>query len=382
MGEWQVQDGVLWRDLGPWWVTAGFLDDGISTDHWHLLVACVRGAVTMRKPVLFLALTMLCAGLLAGPAAAQSDTGDEGVLLRINGDVTVAEGVVHGLVVVIDGNLDFDGTADTIVVINGDAVLTGATVDELVVVSGTADLGPGTVITGDVNLVDTTLTRDPTATVEGTIDRSAGDGLALGFWLLGLLFMIGWAILVLLSGLVLAGVAPDLARRAGRTITTDLGPTILGGLVLWIVAPILGALLFASIIGVPIAITIWFVVLPVLGLVGFLVAGVRTGEYITARGGGTGHPYLASFVGLLVLIVVGAVPVIGPLVVAIAGFLGSGALAVHGYRAIRGEPRPPAPAPAVVTEAEVPAPASEASASASEAPIPPQVPSPPPPPPD
>lgn len=332
----------------------------------------------MRKTVLVFALTLFCAGLLAGPAAAQSNADDEGLLVRINGDVVVAEGVVHGLVVVIDGDLDFGGTADTIVVINGDAVLNGATVDELIVVSGTAELGPGTVITGDVNLADTELTRDPAATVEGTIDRSAGDGLAAGFWVLGLLFMIGWAILVLLAGLVLAGVAADLARRAGRTITTDLGPTILGGLLVWIVAPVVGALLFATIVGVPTAITIWLVVLPVLGFVGFLVAGVRTGEYITARGGGTGHPYLASFVGLLVLIVIGAIPVIGPLVVALAGFLGSGALAVHGYRAIRGEPRPPSSAPDPVPAWEVPAPASEAPASASEAPVPPPVPTPPP----
>lgn len=41
----------------------------------------------------------------------------------------------------------------------------------------------------------------------------------------------------------------------------------------------------------------------------------------------------ASFVGLLTLIVAGAVPFIGPVVVAVAGILGSGALALLAVRA-------------------------------------------------
>lgn len=308
----------------------------------------------MRKPLLLLALTVLFTTLLAAPAVAQSNGDDEGVLLRINGNVGVEADAVHGLVVVIDGNLDFDGTASTVVVINGDATLTGATVEELVVVSGTANLGPGTVVTGDVHLADTTLTQDPTATVEGTIDEDVGDGFTSGFWVLGLFFMIGWAILVLLAGLVLAGVGPDLARSAGRTITGDLGRSIVAGLILWIAAPLVGVLLFATLVGIPTAVTIWVVVLPVLGFVGFLVAGVRLGDYLTARGEGVGHPYSASFVGLLALIIVGAIPVVGPFVVAVAGFVGSGALALHAYRAIRSEPQPGPSAPPPVPVSEPP----------------------------
>lgn len=311
----------------------------------------------MRRPLVLLTLIVLLTALLAGPAAAQSDSSDEGVLVRVSGDVVVPTGDVHGVVVVVDGNLDFDGTATTIVVVNGDAVLTGATVEELVVVAGSVNLGPGTTVTGDVHLVDTTLTQDTTATVEGTINRDAGDGFSGGFWVLGLIFMIGWAILVLLGGLVLAGVAPDLARRAGRTITSDIVPTIIAGLILWIVAPLVGVLLFATLVGIPTAVTIWLLVLPLLGFVGLLVAGVRIGEYVTAAGGGVGHPYLASFVGLLGLVIIGAIPAIGPLVVGLAGFLGSGALALHAYRAIRSQPEPampespPAPSAPVVPAA-------------------------------
>ena len=311
----------------------------------------------MRKPFILLALIVLLTAVLAGPAAAQSSSADEGVLVRINGDVAVEAADVHGVIVVVDGNLDLDGTATTVVVVNGDTVLTGATVEELVVVSGTATLGPGTVVTGDVNLIDSTLNQDASATVEGTINNETGEAFTAGFWFLGLMFMIGWAILVLLSGLFLAAIAPDLSRRAGRNLTVDPVPSLLAGLILWIVAPVVGVLLFATLVGIPTALTIWVLVLPLLGFVGFLVAGMRIGDYIIARGQGTGHPYLASLVGLLALVFVGAIPAIGPLVVAVASFAGSGALALDGYRTVRNQSKPAPPMSAPAAEQGAPAPA-------------------------
>lgn len=303
----------------------------------------------MRK-LIFLFLAPLLTLLLAGPAVAQTAAvDDESVMLRINGDVTVPAGEDHGVVVVIEGDLRFDGTADTVVVINGDAELVGASLETLVVISGSAVLGPDTTVTGDVRLIDSTLTRDGSATVEGDVTRGAGSDVFSGFWIIGLLFMIGWTILVVLAGLVLAAVAPDLARRAGRTITADLGPTIVAGLILWVAVPIVSIFAFATIVGIPTAVAIWLVVLPAMAFVGFLVAGVRVGEYITERGGsGVGHPYLASVVGLGALIIVGAIPIIGPIVVLVAGFLGSGSLALQAVRAVRRRPQdvPPVPIPA------------------------------------
>ncbi len=318
----------------------------------------------MRKPPLLFSFIVLLIALIAGPAAAAQSAGDDdGVLVRINGDLVVEPGADHGLVLVIDGNLTFDGEATVIVVINGDAVLTGATVDELVVVSGTLELGAGTVVTGDVNLVDTPLTQDATATVEGSIDLDAGDRLASGFWLLGMVFMLGWAVLAVLGALLFAGIAPGLARGAGRTITDDLGPSVVAGLLLWVVAPILGVMLFATVIGIPTALTIWVVALPLLGFVGFLAAGVRIGDQIVARGEGRGHPYLASFVGVLALIIVGAIPVLGALVVAVATFLGSGAVALHAFRAFQSDPEAEPPTTAIPFDTPQPAPPEATSAT-------------------
>lgn len=310
----------------------------------------------MRKIRVLVVLTaVLLLTLLAGPAAAQSANDDEGVLVRVNGDATVPAGEELGVVVVVEGDLEIEGTATTVVVVNGRADLVGATVETLVVVDGTADLGAGTRVTGDVHLVESNIIRDPSATVDGSIESGTGD-FTRGFWIVGFIFMLGWAIMIILAALLLAAVAPDFARRSGRTITEDLGPAILAGLVLWIVVPLLGILLFASLIGMAAALTIWFALLPALGLIGLLVAGVRLGEYVTSGKDGVGHPYLAAFVGALILLVVGAIPLLGPIVIAVAGFLGSGALALQAFRAVRSEPPVPAPPlpvpPAPTTEVE------------------------------
>ncbi len=300
----------------------------------------------MRKsPILLLAVFLVMA-ILAAPAAAQTAGDGESVLVRVSGDLVVPAGEDNGLVVVVEGDLDFQGTATTVVVVNGNADFTDATLETLIVISGSANLGADTVVTGDVQLVDSDLTQDPTATVEGSVNRGVGSEIASGFWVVGFLFMIGWAILVVLAGLLMAAVAPDLARRAGRTITEDLLPSILAGLVLWIPIPIAAALVFATIVGIPTALAIWLFALPVLGFVGFIVAGIRLGEYAIARDGGTGHPYLASLLGVGALVIAGAIPIIGPIVVTIASFLGSGALALEAFRSARRQPQPAAPAPA------------------------------------
>ncbi len=300
----------------------------------------------MRKALVFAVLTAFLLALMAGPAAAQS-ADDEGVLIRLGGDAAVPADETLGVVVVVGGDLDFEGTATTVVVVDGRADLIGATIETLVVVDGTANLGADTLVTGDIRLVESDIIRDPSATVEGSIETGTGD-FTRGFWILGVLFMIGWAVMTILAALALAAVAPGFARRTGRTITTDLGRTILAGLFLWIVAPTVGIVLFSSIIGIATALTIWFVVLPAIGLIGFVVSGVRLGEYITGGQEGIGHPYLAALTGSVILLAVGAIPFVGSIVVAVAGFLGSGAVALSALQAVRTEPQvpgPPAPVP-------------------------------------
>lgn len=294
----------------------------------------------MRKVLFVVALTALVVVMLAVPAGAQSVGADDSVHLSVNGDGSIDSGESYGVVVVVSGSLELTGDATTVVIVDGTLTTQGATVETLVLVRATATLGPDTLVTGDVHSVDSTVTRDPAAVIEGSIETGVSAEIARGFWLLGLLFMIGWAILVLLSGLLMAAVAPTLSRRAGTAITDEIGATIGAGLLSWVLMPIIGGALFVTVVGIPIALAIWFILMPVLGFAGLLVAGIRIGEAVIARDGGHGHPYGASFLGLTALIIVGMIPILGPIILTVAAFLGSGALTLMAIRAARRQPMP------------------------------------------
>lgn len=260
---------------------------------------------------------------------------DEGVLIRINGDAVLAADQDAGLALAIRGRLQVDGTAKTVVVVNGTVVLNAATVDTLVVVRGRAVLREGTVITGDVWLTDTTLERADGVRIDGVVRRNAGGGFLVGLWILGVIIAIGVGVLAILGGLVFAAVAPGTARRAGSAIRHSFGQVVLAGLILWLAVPIVGVLLFATIIGVPSAIAIWLGLLPVMAFLGYIVTGIWLGELIVAREGGVGHPYLASFLGILLLVIVGIIPGLGGLIGFLAALLGGSALALLGWRGFR-----------------------------------------------
>ena len=182
----------------------------------------------MRKLLVFAVLTAVFLVLVAGPAAAQGSGSDDSVLVRVNGDVDVPADERHGVVVIVDGDLVFESTATTIVVVNGRADLVGATVETLVVVDGIANLGAGTLVTGDVHLVESDIIRDPTATVEGSIESGAGVGFSRGFWVIGFLFMLGWAVMTVLAGLVLfvgfaIWILPKIVRAVAALLRTIRG---------------------------------------------------------------------------------------------------------------------------------------------------------------
>lgn len=284
-----------------------------------------------------LALTVLFVVMMVlAPTVVGAQTeDDEGVLIRINGDAVLAADQDAGLALAIRGRLQVDGTAKTVVVVNGTVVLNAATVDTLVVVRGRAVLREGTVITGDVWLTDTTLERADGVRIDGVIRRNAGGGFLVGLWILGVIIAIGVGVLAILGGLVFAAVAPGTARRAGSAIRHSFGQVVLAGLILWLAVPIVGVLLFATIIGVPSAIAIWLGLLPVMAFLGYIVTGIWLGELIVAREGGVGHPYLASFLGILLLVIVGIIPGLGGLIGFLAALLGGSALALLGWRGFR-----------------------------------------------
>jgi hypothetical protein len=284
-------------------------------------------------------LVALVLALIPAAAAAQ-DGEDEGFLMRVDGNVAVPAGDTVDTVLVINGDALIEGAIQTLVVINGDATVRGSVDDEIIVVNGSLNLAD-TARVQDVTLVDSELERAPGAVVGGEISRRERWGVDID--LFGLFPFLAWtavSVVVVLAGLLFAAVGGRQLTTAGLLLSDRLGPTLLAALVVWIGVPILAVMLFFTLIGIPAALGLLLLVLPLLWFTGYLVAATRLGAAIVRSRLSTAdaeHPYLAALVGTLVLQVIGFIPVLGWLVVWLAGLVGGGALALLGWHAWRGE---------------------------------------------
>jgi hypothetical protein len=284
---------------------------------------------------------------------------DDGLLLRINGDVRVAEGETESNVVVIRGDLVVDGRVrDQIWVINGDAVIgdTGVVDGDINIIRGDLSLAGGSRV-NDVTLYDSDIDREQGATVDGDISRENGiqwGFAATAFWIYVWLSMTA---AVVLAGLIFAAVGGSQLTRASYALTSDAAMSILAAVVIWIGAPLLAVLAFVTLVGIPFAIGVLLVALPALWFLGYIVSGVRIGLAITRRGAEDPdatdvHPYLAALVGLLILQIIALIPVLGWIIVILAGVYGAGGLALIAARGFRGGGTRPAeqePAPSAGT---------------------------------
>lgn len=296
------------------------------------------GRRAMRRTKTLVMLAVVAGALVAFPAAANAQSTDpgDGVLVRVDGDTTIAAGENVGTVVVISGELIMEGTAKRVVLINGTAAMSGATIGTMVVVHGTVELGEGSVVTGNVWLPDSTMTVDGTARVEGkVVDDTAGYARAL--LILGALFALGVGVLAILSALAFAAIAPGLARKSTMAIREDFSRVVLSGLVLWIAVPAASIFLFVTVIGTPTAVAIWAFVLPAIGFVGYLVSAVLIGQLIVGTDANSAHQYRAAGVGALVLVALSLVPVLGGVVGMVAAILGGSALALLAWNSIRSQ---------------------------------------------
>jgi hypothetical protein len=323
----------------------------------------------------------LVAGLLllglAPAALAQDGMEDLGhVLVSINGPVEVAEGErtevlvavnasagVAGTsetAVVINGDAEISGATETVVVVNGDMVLEGADVSSVVVIGGTATIGAGTVVSGDVMTVNGTATVDPGATVSGEVRDIGPELAALGIILVPalLLFAIGAALVTIVVALFIAALASRQVRAAEWLISNEPGPSLLFGFLGVFILPLLGVLALITVIGAPIGLVFLFSVLPTLAYFGWIVAAIWLGDWVLGRttsGRQAERPYLAAVLGVILLGAIGLIPVAGSIAGLVASLFGLGSLLLLGWRTYRREPVPGPSAPAAGPPAAQPA---------------------------
>jgi cytoskeletal protein CcmA (bactofilin family) len=300
----------------------------------------------------FLASFLIVFALLL-PATASADDGkeDRGLTLRVTGDVTVAKGDTVGAVVVIDGTATIDGTVtDSLTVINGTAIVTGTVRSDLTVIAGTLDLRTGAQVQ-DVNLIDSDLVRADGVIVTGAIESRDGFEIPSGVLAaLSIYFWIAMTLTVVVAGLAFAAIGSRQLNEATRVMTGEPSNSFIGGVFLWVVLPIVAVLAMLTLIGIPLGLGVLVVVLPTMWFLGLIVAGARLGTFILHRDdAATRRPLAATTLGLVLLQLSLIIPVVGGLIVMLAGAWGAGALTFMAYRAAGGKgfspaaPQPPVP---------------------------------------
>lgn len=310
-------------------------------------------------------LSLLLLALIPSSALAQQERqgGDhnDDVLIRINGQLNLMENQTAGTVIVISNDANIAGrVTEGLVVIDGNATVSGVVEGDVTVLSGEIDLLETARIDGDLNLYDSDLNRQPGSVIDGTthersaITWSSWDSLALSAYL--------WAAMTIFSVVVAllfaAAGGRQLVTSAGF-ITERTGKTILATVVGGIMIPVLAVLAILTIFGIPVGLGLLLLLMPIMAVLGYVVAGTRIGIWLVERERDPetiGHPYLAAVLGVVVLHVVGLVPFLGGLIQFIAAVVGAGALTLLAWSAWRG--RGAAESPPPVTMREEPAPAS------------------------
>lgn len=216
-----------------------------------------------------------------------------------------------------------------LMVSGGDVRLNGTVDGDVNVNAGTLTIGPNAVIGGALShRVDKkNMHIDSAATVTGGIvalpvPKWEGPSMVLGF--LGVLWKLGF----LVAGIAVVLIAPNFSIRTVERLRAHPGRSGLVGVITMIVAPIVGFMVAATVIGLPL-----FLVAGALYLVALYLSRVVVALWIGQRLLGERVPrlrrsnILASFLlGGIIIWAVGLIPWLGPLIMLILTVLGFGAI--------------------------------------------------------
>jgi hypothetical protein len=285
---------------------------------------------------LILFTTSVARASVPAPEGAAPPRHDEGLVLRAGGDMTLGPDEHAGAMVVLGGNAVVRGEAGALLVVGGNAQLDGARVGDVTVVGGQAELRHGATIGGDLRLVDATLLRDDDTRIGGAITHESAP--RWGFFPFGFVFALGASLAVLLAGILAVAIAPVATERAAQVLRQEPGRSALAAALAFLVGPPVAVVSMVTIVGIPVGFGLLFFVLPALAFLGYLVAGYALGARVwqSARANeAEPRPFVATVIGLAVLMLLGILPVAGALVGLCASALGGGAIALTAWRALR-----------------------------------------------
>ena len=285
---------------------------------------------------MLLAFAALMLGAVTTTAQEPFDEDQGSVLVGVRNDVALAAGDQADAVIVIEGSALIEGATRGIVMIDADVTIqgAGASVDGIFAVGGTLTIGPGATV-DQVGYVDTTIVGGERVT--GEIRDIETDVTGAVFWIVAALAVfvffiwIGGLIATLVAGLLMVAFGTWQARRAAWTIGSDPLKVLAAGLLAFILPWIVFALLLVTLVGIPLALGLMLMWLVVVFL-GYLVVGLWIGERILSRSRNAARPYGAVFLGVLILLLLSWIPFVS----AIAGWVGLGAVTLAGWRVLRG----------------------------------------------
>ena len=260
--------------------------------------------------------------------------GNVTVLGHVTGDVTNYGGRV---IVAGSGKVDGDiqgygGSVEIAGVVGGDVKSYG----------GHITLDASAQVGGDVIAYDGSISASPSAHVAGEIrhDETPGSGMS---WLpFSNPFSFSFPIIpIILGGLLAAALAhwaPVRTWRVGEVMFGALPRSLAIGALSWVLGIVLAVILALTIIGI--VVTIAIVLALVAGwVIGSVAVGWLLGRAILQRIGSRGHsPVMEAVVGMVILALLEAVPVVGPLLALFIAVAGVGAAFLSHFGARRWRP--------------------------------------------
>ena len=291
---------------------------------------------------LHVALVAAALVLLLVPGRALAQETKEDVYVRVNGTVDLPAGEGVGTLVAVNSPAKVAGSVrDTLVIVNQSATVSGEIGRDVFVWNGTLRLEPSARVGGDVVLANSTLSRAEGATIGGQIQERSGASISaelnraaswfsfvgwLGITLLLVVVALGWAAI---GGRQLSSIAGLLGARPGLAAGTAV--------IFWIAVPLIAILALVTVIGIPLGLAVLLIGLPLLWALGYVTTGTRLGFFfddLRHAPPNLTHPYLEAVLGVAAFQLIGLIPIVGGIVVSLAGLFGAGAIVVHAWRRI------------------------------------------------
>jgi cytoskeletal protein CcmA (bactofilin family) len=210
------------------------------------------------------------------------------------------------------------------------------------IIAGRVEVGPEAVITGTVRIqspVQPVIAEG--ARIEGQViyrptEESPLPGIAIAGAIVAFFLTL---LAMLVTGAVLLALFPRAPVEAARLVWTRPWASLGLGLSLVIVTPVAAVLMMATVVGIPLGISV-LLLYPVFLLGASIVAALAVGDGFLRLIGRGGEPtwgwrFLAFAIGLLALFLLGLIPFLGALVLIFVFLFAAGALVLRVFGAWR-----------------------------------------------